>query len=366
MPAKIGRNEPCPCGSGRKYKQCHGAPGAAFEGKGELVEHPNVAARIFAWLHQRHGPALRDAFEQLLYDELWPEDGPEPEDIGDDAWLAIEMNLNEWLLAEGDIVVAGQLRQINEYVCEARSLKLTGAQRAYLEQMAARPLRLYRVVEARPGEGLLLRDELDTGSEPLFVVERTASHSLAAGRLFGARVLSVGTQLELSGALMAFAPEFEAEVLTHVASVPDELSEADRQGDVGLEIMECWLYGLLAGERAPVIVDASTGEPLRLITDHYRVLSMKRLSALLDAQADLTVLAGAGWIRGEVGADGQNRPLVIISRGALENRLELSYRTQRLANEGRSWFEAIAGALAELVDRKVEVPTAPQGESQVG
>ena len=21
---KIGRNDPCPCGSGRKYKQCHG------------------------------------------------------------------------------------------------------------------------------------------------------------------------------------------------------------------------------------------------------------------------------------------------------------------------------------------------------
>jgi preprotein translocase subunit SecA len=21
---KIGRNEPCPCGSGKKYKQCHG------------------------------------------------------------------------------------------------------------------------------------------------------------------------------------------------------------------------------------------------------------------------------------------------------------------------------------------------------
>jgi preprotein translocase subunit SecA len=22
--AKIGRNAPCPCGSGKKYKQCHG------------------------------------------------------------------------------------------------------------------------------------------------------------------------------------------------------------------------------------------------------------------------------------------------------------------------------------------------------
>ena len=25
---KIGRNEPCPCGSGKKYKNCHGRPGA--------------------------------------------------------------------------------------------------------------------------------------------------------------------------------------------------------------------------------------------------------------------------------------------------------------------------------------------------
>ena len=26
--AKIGRNSPCPCGSGKKYKNCCGAPGA--------------------------------------------------------------------------------------------------------------------------------------------------------------------------------------------------------------------------------------------------------------------------------------------------------------------------------------------------
>jgi hypothetical protein len=24
---KIGRNDPCPCGSGKKYKKCHGAGG---------------------------------------------------------------------------------------------------------------------------------------------------------------------------------------------------------------------------------------------------------------------------------------------------------------------------------------------------
>ncbi|MQC48523.1 MAG: hypothetical protein DWG77_05440 [Chloroflexi bacterium] len=25
--AKVGRNQACPCGSGKKYKFCHGAPG---------------------------------------------------------------------------------------------------------------------------------------------------------------------------------------------------------------------------------------------------------------------------------------------------------------------------------------------------
>jgi uncharacterized protein YecA (UPF0149 family) len=27
--AKVGRNDPCPCGSGKKYKKCHGVAGAA-------------------------------------------------------------------------------------------------------------------------------------------------------------------------------------------------------------------------------------------------------------------------------------------------------------------------------------------------
>ena len=29
---KVGRNDPCPCGSGKKYKKCHGASGAAAAG----------------------------------------------------------------------------------------------------------------------------------------------------------------------------------------------------------------------------------------------------------------------------------------------------------------------------------------------
>jgi hypothetical protein len=31
---KVGRNDPCPCGSGKKYKKCHGAEGGSPSGTG--------------------------------------------------------------------------------------------------------------------------------------------------------------------------------------------------------------------------------------------------------------------------------------------------------------------------------------------
>jgi hypothetical protein len=38
----VGRNDPCPCGSGRKYKNCHGRPGAgtriAEAGNGQAAQ----------------------------------------------------------------------------------------------------------------------------------------------------------------------------------------------------------------------------------------------------------------------------------------------------------------------------------------
>ena len=36
---QIGRNEPCPCGSGKKYKQCHMKDGQAFFERMAREEH---------------------------------------------------------------------------------------------------------------------------------------------------------------------------------------------------------------------------------------------------------------------------------------------------------------------------------------
>jgi tetratricopeptide (TPR) repeat protein len=62
-PPVVGRNEPCPCGSGRKYKQCHGAIGT--DGSAAAIATPvpidaRVAAAVAA--HQRgdHATAERE------------------------------------------------------------------------------------------------------------------------------------------------------------------------------------------------------------------------------------------------------------------------------------------------------------------
>lgn len=70
---------------------------------------------VLAWLTQRQRKALQVAFDDLLFDELGPEDGPEPADV-DERVAMIMTNLGEWLLAEGDIEVKGQWREVNEYL----------------------------------------------------------------------------------------------------------------------------------------------------------------------------------------------------------------------------------------------------------
>ena len=37
---KVGRNDPCPCGSGKKYKKCHGHPQGVVDGNSGGIETP--------------------------------------------------------------------------------------------------------------------------------------------------------------------------------------------------------------------------------------------------------------------------------------------------------------------------------------
>ncbi|HEY0878820.1 MAG TPA: antitoxin Xre/MbcA/ParS toxin-binding domain-containing protein [Zeimonas sp.] len=315
--------------------------------------------RVLEWLFSRHRDATQTAIAELLFEDLWPADGPDPEEVDEDLISMIVVNVNEWFLAEGEIEVGGQWRDVHEYALGSRGPALSAKQRAYIAQLAATPLKLYTVTQVRRGEGLTLVDALDPESAPVVVRERTGSETMVAGLLLGCRVVQIEDHFELSGALYPFSMLGASVAIEAVrtAMEVDDLHPEDRAYEVGLAIMREWLRQLFDPVGMPGLVDASTGDPLLFVIDHYRIIDDAALVDALDSSAELQG-DDDGWVRAVEADDGMMRPSATIERGKSADRLTVFYRTQRLADEGRAWFEALASASVEFLTREISDPGA--------
>jgi hypothetical protein len=57
----VGRNDPCPCGSGRKYKNCHGRPGMGAPTAGNGAKAANGQSAQPAKSGKKPPPAKKKA-----------------------------------------------------------------------------------------------------------------------------------------------------------------------------------------------------------------------------------------------------------------------------------------------------------------
>jgi len=365
MTTRPGRNDPCHCGSGKKYKHCHlradetapelAPPAAATSGSAGAVE------LAIDWLTARHRKGFKAAVE-ALFDDWWPDDAPgRHDDIDADTLQAIQINLVEWLLAEGEMQVKGASHAIHSVLLGADGPHLADGQRRWLTQLAERALRLYTVTEVRPGVGLTLCDALLAEVAPLQVQERMASRQARPGMLIGARVMQVGDHFELSGAIYPFTMLAQSAVLADVLTAMRAADESGLHADNlpplrSRAIARAWLRQFVMPPEMPKMVDASTGESILLVTDHYRVLDAAALASALAACADVKGEPRAGWRRELEGGDGVLRSLAAINPGRQPDRIEIFYRTQRHADEGRAWFDRIAGAAVRHLTREISDP----------
>lgn len=73
MVEKVGRNEPCKCGSGRKYKKCHGLQGLN-SGSQEVAPQPASSEPPRSWNPYAKLPGIeaerRSAIEEIFVDEF--------------------------------------------------------------------------------------------------------------------------------------------------------------------------------------------------------------------------------------------------------------------------------------------------------
>lgn len=332
--------------------------------------HEDAAGVAIRWLSDRHRKAWRTAFETLL--EHWrPQHEADADvELDEDLMQMLTANGGEWLLSGGEMLVKGEMRSINAHVRGRDGPYLTAAQQAWITQLGARPLRLYRVTDVRPGMGLTLVDALDAEAEPIEVQERSGSATARPGMLMGARVMHLDTHNELSGAIYGYAILAEHRVIDQVrGALSAGLEASNTVALVELSIARHWLAQWFEPMQMPDLRDASTGEPMLLITDHYRVSDPGALAAALAAQPDVNGNPQAGWHRDITSGDGVVRSLVAINPGKSANRIELFYRTQRLADDGRAWFDALAGAAVKYLTREVTDPrsaAAQAGASKKG
>jgi len=352
MSSKPGRNDPCPCGSGRKYKLCHGRD-AGLESLDDGT-HSGAARRALDWIGNRHRKALERETTDLLFEDLWPEDGPHPEDVDPQLMQQILVNINEWMLAAGSIEIRKEMQRLNAMVLADGGPSFNPAQRAFVHQMGIQPLGLYYVTDVTAREGVTLVDALEQGAAPVFVHDVALSDSADPGLLLGCRVLALGDRHELSGAIYPF-PELGAghaidgvrEHMAHEDIPPDE-----RIYEQGWAIMAIWLDHVLMPVDPSELLDEATGEPLVFVTDHYRVVDAAALKAALDGCADLEPDGDGGWTRLAVGADGVARAALQVHPGKVASRLEVFYRTEAMADESRPWFDALAGASVKHLSRE--------------
>ncbi len=208
--SKIGRNEPCPCGSGKKYKRCCVRRGEPTPERELVNPYPCLtlgppgaegAHLALAWLEEHHEVAAMAGAARIYFAGLSDEEVAALVTIPGPLFTMIDCNGKELLLAEGELEVDGRLISALDLVLGPGGPHLNDKQRAYLETLGQRKLSFYEVVESKPGSGFGLRDLVDE-DEPVRWVEAAAftqQHVGQVGARFGARLMP-GEPWSMSGA----------------------------------------------------------------------------------------------------------------------------------------------------------------------
>ncbi len=229
---KVGRNDPCPCGSGRKFKQCH-------------LANPEVPAdRAALWLFQKVlGYGYREQFEPIrsgLADAA-AEGAGHPE-------AATEIT-NEPFLLDLSVFDTGI---IDRFAAE-RAVLLPADELEMLHDWMAIDRRLWELTDVEPETRIVLRDVLS--GETVEVPERVASRTLRIGDLLLTRVVPVHGELQLIGQPMPIAPRRRQAVTDMV------------DGDADAETWARWFGTLIAppdrrnAEGEAIVVGAAIVRP---------------------------------------------------------------------------------------------------------
>lgn len=192
--AKTARNAPCPCGSGRKYKQC-----CLLEEERlakQARDDSRVGELISNWSVEQFGDELAQAFEEFH---------PDSHRIGERDFAL----LLTWFNSDRELPGGGT--PIARYLARP---DLGPSEREIGARIAAAQFGLHRVKSVVPGHSLELEDVLTGSLIP--VISQTVSREVVRWDVVLCRVMKGGPAATLWGPVLVYAPDEEAELLAEL------------------------------------------------------------------------------------------------------------------------------------------------------
>ena len=214
--ARMGRNDPCPCGSGRKYKRCCLARDEAPEllrlrmrrAEGRLVP------QVVAYAHERYGYDLVTAawWEFTCWEEVEAEEEPLDREEFTSAflpWFVFNWTADPH---EPETSPDWPREPLARVFTEEHGARLDDFERRFVEVACGRPFSFYAVTVVERGRALGLRDVLTR--REYTVLERHATECLSEGALVFARVVPMdGAAILLGCAPLAIPPSYHLRLL---------------------------------------------------------------------------------------------------------------------------------------------------------
>jgi hypothetical protein len=209
--SKIGRNDPCPCGSGKKYKHCHLALEQAAESERRALRQAQDT--LFPKLAEA-AQARPEIFPTAL-EQFW--DGrygvEQMGDIDDEEPRGAERFLT-WLVF--DYVLPDGRTLLQSLADAPESLELDQHEARLLQAWGEVRLRPYLIEQRTKGQDLTVRDMLDEARYR--VVDHAASRRLEDGEVIVGHLVPVAGDYYIVGAA-AHLTEDTAEKLSEFAAL---------------------------------------------------------------------------------------------------------------------------------------------------
>ena len=347
MPTPTGRNEPCPCGSGRKFKKCHGLlalstvapPPEEARANALKALDVTVGERLARFATTRFGPT----WLALAVSAYLDSPGSEPADMEMTIGLTGALHF---------LPAVAHSRTLADLWREEQGHRLSPDTRLLLDAYDASWLSIWEVTEVQPGVGTLLTDLLTR--QQRFAHDVQSSKSLAQFDVLLAVVLECdGVSFFGSVHHQPLPPRAgdavarDARRMCRVRTRPAPIATL-RDPGIHRDLIELWrgaVY-LMLNRPAPTIQNTD-GDPLLLTTDDFELIAPR--SEVVDR---LRLIPGAE----ESEAEGRDTEFVITKPGnathrswentvvgrvlVMPQRLRIETNSTRRANTLRASVEA--------------------------